>query len=144
MSVARKAIYQRLKGATALTALLSRDPQDPSVPAIYQGWPFGVLEGPDPRYFPRVTFLVADDSPINEPVAELDVQLDEWVWHDGSTGGFGRLEAVDEQIVALFNEAEWITDGRKAHSTIGSARDFGRTVADQPLRRMRALAILIS
>jgi hypothetical protein len=142
MKESRSGVQARMTSTPALTSLLSIDAAS-GKPAIVQGFPSDILAGPDASYFPRITWLTPVDEPINRPVAEFTFQIDEWVWPTGATGGYGRLEAIDEQILALFDDKVWIQSGKRLHSRVDQGRDYPGT-KDLPHRRMRMLNVIIS
>lgn len=98
--------YERVRTDPTLIGITGADAAGDA--KVEGGWPedFSVEAA-----YPLITFLVPADSVVRPGVRRIRVQVDMWAWPTGTNGGPEKIEAMDEQLLALLDEAEWTQGG---------------------------------
>lgn len=130
-AAAEEGLYRRLTGDAPLVALLGAGQR------IFPDWPADTLTAAG---CPRITFYTFGPAPRRPGFQRVRLSLDLWVWPSGVSGGRAKLLAIDEQLLALFDEQHWSHGGHRLYSTAGAFRDFPAP-PDAPLRRLREITI---
>ena len=124
-------IGARLQGHSLLTALLKG-----GADGIVWGWPVEIMDDPEASQFPIVTYYVTAFEHERPGIGDGVLVLDEWEW---PSGGLDSLEAIDDEIELLFDEAQWATPtGRRVAVLSMSVRPWP---SGAPLRRTRTIRL---
>lgn len=132
------AFYARAASDPELVTLLGAKPSGAA--RLFPGWP------PDPwteSDFPRATYFAAVDVRQRPGHADVQLQTDSWVWPSGAQGGLSRVIAIDERLLALFDEQVWEYDDQRLYARAGVARDYP-AAPNEPLRRLRMFAVSVN
>lgn len=134
-SDARSGLYTLLTGHAALTALLA-DGAD----SVVLGWPADLLEPPydDTGMFPILTYRISFARNMRPGAGPFTAVIDEWVWPNGASGTIDRLDAIDDEVESLLEEAQFTVAGRRGAFTDMDVRPWD-TEPDEPLRRTRTV-----
>lgn len=130
------AFYERTKDDAVLKTLLGT--YDDDLARVQGGWPEDFT---DEESFPLLTHILSvPGAPIRPGWKRWVLQVDIWVWPTGANGGPGRRQAIDDQLEALFDEAQWVADGVRWNALfLGSPRDAAGT---GPIRRVRPIEMV--
>lgn len=132
-------VVARLLADSALVGLVGRDRSGDV--RITVGWPWEMLDRGDARdSLPLVTVLQVSDHTRRPGVGHVILQVDLWVWPVGESGGFRRLAAMDDRVLAVLDEASWSEGGVQLYATTDGATDFPAG-AGEPMRRSRTFEV---
>ena len=91
---------------------------------------------------PRITYFVPVQSVRRPGLEVVRIQTDAWIWPTGAAGGRMKALAVDAQLLALFDEQQWMYGGRQIYSLALPGSDFPAP-PDAPMRRRRDFELRI-
>ena len=115
--------YDRARNSAEFLTLLG------SGMRVIAGWPGDTLT---PADLPRITLFLVADTVIRPGVHQVRIQTDIWA----PARGWDRLGDLDEQLLALFDEAHWTYQGVRLYATALPGRDFPGA-PERYLRRSR-------
>lgn len=130
-AAAEQGLFARLAEDADLVTLLGAGVR------VFAGWPADTLAATS---CPRITVYLFGPAPKRPGFQRVRVTLDLWVWPSGLTGGRPKLLAIDERILARFDEQHWTYAGYRLYSLAGAFKDYP-AAPDAPLRRMRELTL---